>query len=122
MDIENNYEFTFAGGDYNSYFFATDSKIIYEIKFRDTAYIFDGYLIYIPYIMIVLMCLLMVAEIRLIALKFKNHQIKDNLYRYILIVSSIVVIILSGWIALPIIILWYVVLSVVEYTFSDSTK
>jgi hypothetical protein len=44
MDIENNYEFTFAGGDYNSYFFATDSKIVYEVKFRDTAYIFDGYL------------------------------------------------------------------------------
>jgi hypothetical protein len=38
------YEFTFAGGDYNSYFFATDSKIVYQIKFRDTAYVFDGYL------------------------------------------------------------------------------
>ena len=44
MEIENNYEFTFAGGDYNSYFFATDSKIVYEVKFRDTAYIFNGYL------------------------------------------------------------------------------
>ena len=44
MEIENNYEFTFAGGDYNSYFFATDSKIVYEVKFRDTAYIFSGYL------------------------------------------------------------------------------
>lgn len=32
------YEFKFAGGGYNSYFFATDSKIIYHIKFRDTAY------------------------------------------------------------------------------------
>jgi hypothetical protein len=38
------YEFSFAGGGYNSYFFATDSKIVYQIKFRDTAYIFDGYL------------------------------------------------------------------------------
>jgi hypothetical protein len=44
MNIEKSYDFTFAGGDYNSYFFATDSRIVYEIKFRDTAYIFDGYL------------------------------------------------------------------------------
>ena len=44
MDVQDNYEFTFAGGNYNSYFFATDSKIVYEVKFRDTAYIFNGYL------------------------------------------------------------------------------
>ncbi|MCU0469460.1 MAG: DUF6169 family protein [Arcicella sp.] len=38
------YEFRFVGGGYNSYFFVTNSKIVYQIKFRDTAYIFDGYL------------------------------------------------------------------------------
>jgi Family of unknown function (DUF6169) len=44
MNNNDIYDFSFAGGGYNSYFFANDSKIVYQIKFRDTAYIFDGYL------------------------------------------------------------------------------
>jgi hypothetical protein len=44
MNKNDIYEYSFAGGGYNSYLFATDSKIVYQIKFRDTAYIFDGYL------------------------------------------------------------------------------
>jgi hypothetical protein len=44
MNNNDIYDFSFAGGGYSSYFFANDSKIVYQIKFRDTAYIFDGYL------------------------------------------------------------------------------
>jgi hypothetical protein len=38
------YEFTFAGGEHNSFFFATDARIVYHVKFRNTSYIFDGHL------------------------------------------------------------------------------
>ena len=35
------YDITFAGGEYNSYFFKADSGIIYEIKFKEFFYLFD---------------------------------------------------------------------------------
>jgi hypothetical protein len=33
------YDITFAGGEYNSYFFKTDSGIIYEVKFKESFFI-----------------------------------------------------------------------------------
>jgi hypothetical protein len=36
------YKFEFVGTDYNSYIFETDSKIIYEIQFKPTPYLFDS--------------------------------------------------------------------------------
>ena len=38
------YDFDFAGGEYNSYYFITHLDITYHIKFKDTSYIFDGLL------------------------------------------------------------------------------
>ena len=35
------YDITFAEGEYNSYFFKTDSGIIYEVKFKEFFYLFD---------------------------------------------------------------------------------
>ena len=37
-----NYKFEFIGSDHNSYIFETDSKIIYEIQFKPTPYLFDA--------------------------------------------------------------------------------
>ena len=37
------YDYTFVGGENNSYFYITDSKIVYEVKFKNTSYVFDGY-------------------------------------------------------------------------------
>lgn len=36
------YKFEFIGLDYNSYIFETNSKIIYEIQFKATPYLFDA--------------------------------------------------------------------------------
>jgi hypothetical protein len=37
------YEFTFAGGEANSYFFTTQTNVIYEIKFIPSTDYFSGY-------------------------------------------------------------------------------
>ncbi|MFN4145073.1 MAG: DUF6169 family protein [Runella sp.] len=37
------YKFKFAGGNYNSYFFVTHKGIVYEVKFRESGYIFDNF-------------------------------------------------------------------------------
>ena len=36
------YEFSYAGGINNSYYFTTENQITYHIKFKDTSYLFDG--------------------------------------------------------------------------------
>jgi hypothetical protein len=36
------YEFSFAGGINNSYYFTTDNQITYHVKFKDSSYLFDG--------------------------------------------------------------------------------
>lgn len=37
-----NYQFIFDGGTDNSYFFETNSGIIYQIKFKPTPYLFGN--------------------------------------------------------------------------------
>ena len=59
-------------------------------------------------------CYLMNSQIRLLALKFKTYSFTDNLYRYILIMSSLVFIILLKFVAIPVIILFYIVLSAIQ--------
>ena len=39
---QSEYKFEFVGADNNSYIFETDSKIIYEIQFKPTPYLFDA--------------------------------------------------------------------------------
>lgn len=46
MESENQrslYQFTFAGGDFNSYYFTTDIDIVYEIKFIPSTDYFGAY-------------------------------------------------------------------------------
>lgn len=62
----------------------------------------------------VIFSLLLVVELPLIALKFKNFSLKDNFFRYLLIIISIILFIGFKFIAIPIIILLYIVLSIVN--------
>lgn len=64
---------------------------------------------------------LLVAEIPLIALKFKSYSIPANIYRYALIVISCVSVLLfnAGGIAAAVI--FYIVLSVIQ-NLTDKTK
>lgn len=62
----------------------------------------------------IVMSLLLVAELPLIALKFKSYGIKDNLYRYLTLVIGLVCVLAFGLAGIPLLIISYIVLSVVE--------
>jgi CDP-diacylglycerol--serine O-phosphatidyltransferase len=59
----------------------------------------------------ILSCFIMNAEVRLFALKFKTWDLKSNKIRYIFLVVCLVAIVLLKFIALPVIILLYFVMS-----------
>ena len=54
------------------------------------------------------------AKINLIALKFKTWSFKDNVLRYTLIILSVILLILLKFIAIPIIVLVYLILSLIK--------
>lgn len=65
-------------------------------------------------ILTILSAYLLNANIPLFALKFKNMSFKDNAMRYIFIIISLVLIITMKFMAIPLIILFYVVSSVIQ--------
>ncbi|MDG1014813.1 MAG: CDP-diacylglycerol--serine O-phosphatidyltransferase [Flavobacteriaceae bacterium] len=54
------------------------------------------------------------APIKLIALKFKNWDLNDNAYRYILIIFSLIVILFFRFVGIPIAIIGYLLLSLIS--------
>ena len=60
-------------------------------------------------------CYLLNAPIRLFALKFKDWTVKENAVRYTFIVLSLVLLIVLQFAAIPMIILLYVLLSLLNY-------
>ncbi|MCH7415152.1 CDP-diacylglycerol--serine O-phosphatidyltransferase [Belliella sp. R4-6] len=62
----------------------------------------------------VVMSVLLIAEIPLIALKFKNYLPKDNVFRYLVLAIGLLCLITLGFAGIPIIIISYIVLSVLE--------
>lgn len=61
------------------------------------------------------MGILLVTEIPLISLKFKSLKLNENLFRYILIVSAVVLVIIFKFAAVPIIIFLYFLLSLIQF-------
>ncbi len=66
-----------------------------------------------------LLSYLLVAPISLLSLKFKNLSWKDNKWRYLLLVFSLLAILLFRWSGVPIILLGYVILSVLNVIFAQ---
>jgi len=60
---------------------------------------------------ILLLSWLMISRLPLMALKFKNFSIKDNLPKFILIVISLLAALLLQWLAVPVVFLCYILLS-----------
>lgn len=60
------------------------------------------------------MAILLVVELPLIALKFKNFSFADNVFRYVLVIVSVLLAILFGLAGIPMVILAYIVLSIIE--------
>ena len=59
----------------------------------------------------IVMSYLLIAEIPLFSLKFKNFSWQDNKARYILITSSVILLCVFRFVAVPIILLLYLILS-----------
>ncbi len=62
-----------------------------------------------------IMSMLLVAEVPLISLKFKSLKFKENLLRYVLIFSSILLLLFLQFEAVPIIIIIYFLISLVQF-------
>ncbi|TXH21212.1 MAG: CDP-alcohol phosphatidyltransferase [Chitinophagaceae bacterium] len=69
---------------------------------------------YILYLTIILVSVLMVSNIPLISLKFKNISLKDNWEKVILLLVAIVSALLLKWMAVPIVFFLYVILSLIS--------
>ena len=57
---------------------------------------------------------LMNAELPLISLKFKNYGFKENVFKYLLIISSVILIVVLKYLAVPLIIVIYILLSIIN--------
>jgi len=65
--------------------------------------------------LVIILCLLMVSELPLLALKFKNYSIKDNIYRYLVLLFGLICILSFGFQGLPLVILGYVLFSIIAF-------
>jgi CDP-diacylglycerol--serine O-phosphatidyltransferase len=63
------------------------------------------------YILIILLSWLMVSKLPIMAMKFKDYSIKNNMSKIILLVIAILSAILLKWLAVPVIFIAYIILS-----------
>lgn len=91
--------------------------LIASFPFIDLEDGFLSHLILHPYVLIpliIVLSLLLVSEIPMISLKFKNVSFKDNRSRFILLFLSLVLLVFLRISAIPFIFLLYIVLSLVD--------
>ena len=62
----------------------------------------------------IVLCFLMNANLPLISLKFKSFGVKENFFKYLLILGSILLLITIQYLAVPIIIILYNILSIIK--------
>lgn len=72
--------------------------------------------LYVIIPLILILSFLMVSEIPMISLKFKNLKIKENLFKYLLILISAIALIYGGINSIPLIFVAYILFSVIEST------
>jgi len=58
-----------------------------------------------------LLCYLMNAEIPLFSLKFKDYKWKNNKVKFVFVLVTLILVVALQFIAIPLVIIWYVVLS-----------
>ena len=78
-----------------------------------------AYLFEIPEILLIitiLMSLALVSKINMFSLKFKNLKFQDNKFKFLLITISIILLTCLEFLAIPIIILFYLIISILKRT------
>ncbi len=74
---------------------------------------------YILSILIVVMCSLLVAEVPMMSLKFKNRDFNANIFRYLLLLFSAILILFFKFAAVPVVIFIYIVMSIIQFKVVD---
>ncbi len=72
--------------------------------------------------MIPVFCFLLVSEIPMFSLKFKNYKIADNTDKYVLLIASLFFIVWQGIGGIAITIVLYVIFSIAKLIFSSNKK
>ncbi len=78
-----------------------------------------------PYVLsgfVLLMCTLLVAEIPLMSLKFKNADFNKNIFRYLLLLFSAILILFFKFAAVPVVIIIYISLSLIQNKVAHNTN
>jgi CDP-diacylglycerol--serine O-phosphatidyltransferase len=55
----------------------------------------------------------------MMSLKFKNSDFNQNIYRYLLLLFSAILILFFKFAAVPVIIFIYIILSIIQFKFAD---
>ncbi|HEV8273283.1 MAG TPA: CDP-diacylglycerol--serine O-phosphatidyltransferase [Chitinophagaceae bacterium] len=69
---------------------------------------------WILYLIIILLSFLMVSNLPLISFKFKDFSLKNNLPKYLIVIIGVVAAIFLQWIAVPILLVTYVIVSLLS--------
>jgi len=75
-----------------------------------------------PYVLLcftVIMCSLLVVEVPMMSLKFKNRDFNQNIYRYLLLLFAAILILFFKFAAVPVVILFYIILSLIQFKMSN---
>jgi CDP-diacylglycerol--serine O-phosphatidyltransferase len=82
---------------------------------------FTPYLLnpYVLSVFIVIMCTLLVLEMPMMSLKFKNRDFNKNIFRYLLLLFSAILILFFKFAAVPVVILIYITLSIIQFKFAN---
>jgi CDP-diacylglycerol--serine O-phosphatidyltransferase len=75
-----------------------------------------------PYVLscfIIVMCSLLVIEMPMMSLKFKNRDFNQNIYRYLLLLFSAILILFFKFAAVPVVIFIYITLSIIQFKFTN---
>lgn len=96
----------------------TNAQLITALPLIASKYTFYHDIIMQPKVLLgitVVMSYLLVAEIPLLSLKMKNWRFeKENIYRYVFVVTSLIIYIIWTYATIPIIIGWYILLSLIR--------
>ncbi len=68
-------------------------------------------------VLCVVMCTLLVIEVPMMSLKFKNRDFNQNISRYLLLLFSAILILFFKFAAVPAVILFYIILSLIQFKF-----
>lgn len=103
----------------NTIFFLFFPLLYWQIGLENTTPIESSYpWVLDPLVMAVtalIFPLFLISEIPLLSLKIKNFKVKHNIYQYLLLGISLITIFVFKIYALPIIVILYVILSIIEH-------